>query len=45
MEVKERQYLTEGEHATNDTLKADMLTPFLFFFLAVVLTNAIVSRN
>lgn len=32
MEVKERPYRTEGEHVTNDTLKADMLMPFFFHF-------------
>lgn len=42
MEVKEKLYLTEGVHTTNDTLKADILMSFLF--LAVVFTNAIVSR-
>lgn len=31
MEVKERLYLTEAEHATNDTLKADILMSFLSF--------------
>lgn len=32
MEVKERLYLTEGEHVTNDTWKADELMPFFPFF-------------
>lgn len=31
MEVKERLYLTEGERATNDTLKADILMSFISF--------------
>lgn len=30
MEMKERVYLTEGEHVTNYTLKAAMLMPFFF---------------
>lgn len=46
MEGTERPYITEGAHVTNNTLKADTLMPFFFFFfLALVLTKAIVSRS
>lgn len=32
MEGTERPYITEGAHVTNNTLKADTLMPFFFFF-------------